>query len=48
MNNGNTQYLASQGTVSNLKILHFNCRGIRNKKIEFFEYLIENDIAILV
>lgn len=32
--------------IRRLNILYWNCRGIRNKKTEFFDFLISNNIHI--
>lgn len=32
--------------TTSLNIVHWNCRGIRNKKAEFFDFLISNNIHI--
>lgn len=33
-------------TIMETNILHWNCNSIRNKKVEFFDYLINNNIHI--
>lgn len=37
--------MMSQGNIE-FKIVHWNCNGIRNKKLEFFDFLLDNHVHI--